>query len=184
MAKVSETTGQLCEPIKRYYITANIFANLFIVLFLRNRVAEMRSSGISRVAKPALGSPVIFSSNGSPLKEFLDSPLTRQVAKHTRQIEEKNSELRELKVELDKERMEKQFLAEENSQVKNERRRLEVDKSDLLIRVRDLTDGCRSHDNSVVDSELSAQYHTLLQEHKEQEKYLATVQQQLYQVGV
>merc|ERR1740123_2432739 len=117
MAKVSETTGQLCEPIKR------------------NRVAEMRSSGIS------------------------------QVAKHTRQIEEKNSELRELKVELDKERMEKQFLAEENSQVKNERRRLEVDKSDLLIRVRDLTDGCRSHDNSVVDSELSSQYHTLLKEH-------------------
>ena len=104
------------------------------------------------------------------------------MAKHTRQIEEKNSELRELKVELDRERMEKQFLAEENTRVKNERRRLEADKSDLLIRVRDLTDGCRSHDNSAVDSDLSEQYHTLLQEHKEQEKYLATVQQQLYQV--
>lgn len=86
-----------------------------------------------------------------------------QVAKHTRQIEEKNSELRELKVELDKERMEKQFLAEENTRIKNERRRLEADKSDLQIRVRDLTDGCRSHDNSAVDSELSDQYHTLLQ---------------------
>lgn len=149
-------------------------------MFLRNRVAE-RSSAISRVAKPTIGSPVIFSSNGSPLKEFLDSPLTRQVrqgtchmctvhktgslqvAKHTRQIEEKNSELRELKVELDKERMEKQFLAEENTRIKNERRRLEADKSDLQIRVRDLTDGCRSHDNSAVDSELSDQYHTLLQ---------------------
>ena len=157
------------------------FRESSIVLFLRNRVAE-RSSAISRVAKPTIGSPVIFSSNGSPLKEFLDSPLTRQVAKHTRQIEEKNSELRELKVELDKERMEKQFLAEENTRIKNERRRLEADKSDLLIRVRDLTDGCRSHDNSAVDSELSDQYHTLLQEYKEQEKYLASVQQQLYQV--
>ena len=83
---------------------------------------------------------------------------------------------------FNKERMEKQFLAEENTRIKNERRRLEADKSDLLIRVRDLTDGCRSHDNSAVDSELSDQYHTLLQEHKEQEKYLASVQQQLYQV--
>ena len=85
------------------------------------------------------------------------------MAKHTRQIEDKNSELRELKVELDKERMEKQFLAEENTRIKNERRRLEADKSDLQIRVRDLTDGCRSHDNSAVDSDLSDQYHTLLQ---------------------
>ena len=40
----------------------------------------------------------------------------------------------------------------------------------------------RSHDNSAVDSELSEQYHTLLAEYKEQEKYLSSVQQQLYQV--
>ena len=53
----------------------------------RNRVAE-RSSAISRVARPTLGSPVIFSSNGSPLKEFLDSPLTRQTAKHNKQLED------------------------------------------------------------------------------------------------
>ena len=141
MAKVSETTGQLVEPIKRYYSTA--FSGIFIFFILRNRVAE-RSSAISRVAKPTIGSPVIFSSSGSPLKEFLDSPLTRQVAKHTRQIEEKNNELRELKVELDRERMEKQFFAEENSQVKMEKRRMETDITDLKTRLRDLTDGTRS----------------------------------------
>ena len=141
MAKVSETTGQLAEPIKRYYFTAT-FSGIFIFFILRNRVAE-RSSAISRVAKPTIGSPVIFSSSGSPLKEFLDSPLTRQVAKHTRQIEEKNNELRELKVELDRERMEKQFLAEENSQVKTERRRMETDITDLKTRLRDLTEGTR-----------------------------------------
>ena len=143
MAKVSETTGQLAEPIKRYYFTAYAtFSGIFIFFILRNRVAE-RSSAISRVAKPTIGSPVIFSSSGSPLKEFLDSPLTRQVAKHTRQIEEKNNELRELKVKLDRERMEKQFLAEENSQVKTERRRMETDITDLKTRLRDLTEGTR-----------------------------------------
>ena len=142
MAKVSETTGQLAEPIKRYYFTAT-FSGIFIFFILRNRVAE-RSSAIFRVAKSTIGSPVIFSSSGSPLKEFLDSPLTRQVAKHTRQIGEKNNELRELKVELDRERMEKQFLAEENSQVKTERRRMESDITDLKTRLRDLIDGTRS----------------------------------------
>ena len=40
----------------------------------------------------------------------------------------------------------------------------------------------RSHDNSAVDSELSEQYHTLLAEYKEQEKYLSSVQQELNQV--
>ena len=79
MAKVSETTGQLVEPIKRCIIVLQNFREFSIVLFRRNRVAE-RSSAISRVAKPTIGSPVIFSSNGSPLKEFLDSPLTRQVS--------------------------------------------------------------------------------------------------------
>ena len=125
MSKVSETTGQLVEPVKR------------------NRVAE-RSSAISRVARPTLGSPVIFSSNGSPLKEFLDSPLTRQAAKHNKQLEEKNGELREIKAELDRERMEKQFLAEEISQVKTEKRRMETDINDLKTMLRDLTDGTRS----------------------------------------
>ena len=141
-----------------------------------------RSSAISRVAKPTIGSPVIFSSNGSPLKEFLDSPYTRATAKHQKQIEEKNNELRELKVELDKERMEKQFLADENGRIKQDRRRLETDKSDLLLRIRDMTDACRSHDNSSVDSDISDQYQALLREHKDQEKYLSSVQQQLDQV--
>ena len=148
----------------------------------RNRVAE-RSSAISRVAKPTIGSPVIFSSNGSPLKEFLDSPLTRQVAKHQKQIEDKNGELRELKVELDKERMEKQFLAEENIRIKQERRRLESDNSDLKMRIRDISDNCKSHDTSAADPDLADQYHNLLREHKEQEKYLTQVQQELIQVS-
>ena len=105
----------------------------------RNRVAE-RSSAISRVAKPTLGSPVIFSSNGSPLKEFLDSPLTRQVAKHHRQIEEKNGELREIKAELDRERMEKQFLVEETSRLKQERKRLESDNCDLKMKMKEVSE--------------------------------------------
>ena len=163
MAKVSETTGQLVEPIKR------------------NRVAE-RSSAISRPAKPTIGSPVIFSSNGSPLKEFLDSPLTRQVAKHQKQIDDKNSELRELKVELDKERMEKQFLAEENSRIKQERRRLESDNGELKIQIRELSESSRANDSSNMDTDIANQYHQLLKEHKEQEKYLDSVQTQLYQV--
>ena len=46
-------------------------------------------------------------------------------------------------MELDRERMEKQFLAEENSQVKTERRRMETDITDLKTRLRDLTEGTR-----------------------------------------
>ena len=99
-----------------------------------------RSSAISRVARPTLGSPVIFSSNGSPLKEFLDSPLTRQTAKHNKQLEEKNGELREIKAELDRERMDKHFLMEENSRLKQERKRLESDNCDLKIKVKELSE--------------------------------------------
>ena len=99
-----------------------------------------RSSAISRVARPTLGSPVIFSSNGSPLKEFLDSPLTRQAAKHNKQLEEKNGELREIKAELDRERMEKQFLQEETSRLKQDRKRLESENGDLKIKVKEVSE--------------------------------------------
>lgn len=104
------------------------------------------------------------------------------MAKHQKQIEEKNSELRELKVELDKERMEKQFLAEENTRIKQDRRRLESDNSDLKIRIRDMGETSRSNDSAHYDPDMADQYHNLLKEFKEQEKYLSKVQQQLEMV--
>ena len=140
-----------------------------------------RSSAISRVARPTLGSPVIFSSNGSPLKEFLDSPLTRQTAKHNKQLEEKNGELREIKTELDRERMDKQFLLEENSRLKQERKRLESDNCDLKIKVKEVSE-VRLNESTGNKVDTSDLYHNLLKEHKEQEKYLGSVQHQLFQV--
>ena len=133
------------------------------------------------MARPTLGSPVIFSSAGSPLKEFLDSPLTRQVAKHHKQLEEKNGELREIKAELDKERMEKQFLVDETSRLKQERKRLESDNCDLRMKMIEVSEA-KLNESAGPRVDTSDLYHSLLKEHKEQEKYLTTVQQQLFQV--
>ena len=140
-----------------------------------------RSSAISRVARPTLGSPVIFSSNGSPLKEFLDSPLTRQAAKHNKQLEDKNGELREIKAELDRERMEKHFLQEETCRLRQERKRLESDNCDLKIKVKEVSEA-RMNESTGNNIDTSDLYHSLLKEHKEQEKYLVSVQHQLFQV--
>ena len=109
---MSETTGQLTAPV------------------FRTRLADRPAT---RVAKPSVSSPVIFTTgspttSNSPLKDFLDSPATRREAQYQRQIEQRN---RLLRTSLETEKTEKQFAFEENSRLQEERLRLQQESLSL-----------------------------------------------------
>jgi len=164
MSNVSETTGQLSAPV------------------VRARLADRPST---RVGKPSPGSPVIFSSSGnnSPLKEFLDSPQTRQLATYQRMLEERNAQTRLLRTELETEKTERQFVVEEANRFKEQTRRLEVELSTLKQEMRDKAANVELSDSSLNEGEINQKYHLLVSEQKEQSKYLASVEQQLAEVA-
>jgi len=162
MSKISETTGQLTAPV-------------------------VRVGKPMRVGKPSPGSPVIFSSSpgggsGSPLKDFLDSPQTRQVATYQKMVEERNVQTRMLRTELENEKTERQFLFEEANRLKEDKKKLESEMNTVKQELRDRNVATETPDSSLNEGDLSQKYHQLMTEKKEQAKYLATVEQQLYEV--
>jgi len=162
MSNVSETTGQLSAPVVR---------------------ARLADRPATRVGKPSPGSPVIFSSSGSgsPLKDFLDSPQTRQLATYQRMLEERNAQTRILRTELETEKTERQFMGEEAARMKEQTKKVEVEIVSLRQELRDKA-AMETPDSSMNEGEISQKYHLLITEQKEQGKYLAKVEQQLAEV--
>ena len=56
------------------------------------------------MARNKPGSPVIFSNHGSPVKDFVESPQTRQLVTLQKQLEEKNIQARNLRSDLENEK--------------------------------------------------------------------------------
>jgi len=165
MSNVSETTGQLSAPVVR---------------------ARLADRPATRVGKPSPGSPVIFSSGGStsnsPLKEFLDSPHTRQLSNYQKMLEERNAQTRLLRTELETEKTERQFMVDEASRMKEHTRKLEAEVCSLKQEMRDKAASLEMNESSLNEGEFSQKYHLLVSEQKEQAKYLAKVEQQLLEV--
>jgi len=160
LSRVSETTGHLVAPI------------------LRARIA---SNSMTRVGKPSPQSPVIFASSpSSPLKEFLDSPNTRQVSKFQVLLDERVRQNMHLRSELEAEKTERQFAVEEMERGKTERQRLEQELAQLRQEFRErAADIELNTSQNSPDSELRDKYHKLINENKEENRYRAKLESQL-----
>jgi len=154
-SKISDVTGQLSAPVQK----------------IRNS------------SRPSMGSPIIFASSpnhDSPLKEFLDSPTVRQATKYQRLMEERNTQNRELRAQLETEKMEKQFAVDELEHLKKAKVSADMEVMSLKQEMRErsaASDLDMSRNNS--NSELSEKFHSLLEEKKDGEKYHAIIEMQL-----
>jgi len=150
-SKISDKTGQLTAPVQK-----------------------LRTS-----SRPSMGSPVIFTSSPSyesPLKEFLDSPTVRQVTKNQRLIEERNRQIRELRSQLEAEKMEKQLAVKQLWQAKES-----ADKEMMMLK-QEMRKRSSASDLNMSrnegDSELSDKFHSLLKEKRDSDMYLVLVEKQ------
>jgi len=153
-SKINDMTGQLSAPVQK-----------------------LRTS-----SRPSMGSPVIFTSSpshDSPLKEFLDSPTVRQVTKYQRQMEERNSQIRELRSQMESEKMEKQLIVNEMENLRQAKESADIEMMTLKqeMRKRSSTSDLNMSRNEG-NSELSEKFHSLLKEKKDSDMYLVLIEKQ------
>ena len=162
---MSETTGQLTAPV------------------FRTRLADRPAT---RVAKPSVSSPVIFTTgspttSNSPLKDFLDSPATRREAQYQRQIEQRNHQNRLLRTSLETEKTEKQFALEENSRLQEERLRLQQELAATKAAAREQLARAMKERDQGQESDLQTRFHANLDQLRDEIKYRESVERELEQ---
>jgi hypothetical protein len=145
MSRVSETTGLLADPAPR---------------------ARIPSSNLYRAKKASPGSPVIFQytpGSGSPGKQPMDSPVSSQVH---RLLEERTQQLRQLRTDLEAERSEKQYSAQELETIKIEKTRLEHEIQRLKQEKREQAAKEDFNLSVNMESEVKEKFHKLLEDKK------------------
>ena len=159
---MSETTGQLTAPV------------------FRTRLADRPAT---RVAKPSVSSPVIFTTgsptSNSPLKDFLDSPATRREAQYQRQIEQRNQQNRHLRTQLEGEKTEKQFALEELERVQEERLRLQQELAGTKQAAREQLARAEKERDQGHESDLQTRFHANLDQLRDEIKYRESVEREL-----
>ena len=159
---MSETTGQLTAPV------------------FRTRLADRPAT---RVAKPSVSSPVIFTTgsptSNSPLKDFLDSPATRREAQYQRQIEQRNQQNRHLRTQLEGEKTEKQFALEELNRVQEERLRLQQELAVTKQAAREQLARAEKERDQGHESDLQTRFHANLDQLRDEIKYRESVERDL-----
>ena len=162
LLRVSETTGQLTAPV------------------FRTRLADRPAT---RVAKPNVSSPVIFTTgsptSNSPLKDFLDSPATRREAQYQRQIEQRNQQNRHLRTQLEGEKTEKQFALEELNRVQEERLRLQQELAVTKQAAREQLARAEKERDQGHESDLQTRFHANLDQLRDEIKYRESVERDL-----
>ena len=162
LLRVSETTGQLTAPV------------------FRTRLADRPAT---RVAKPSVSSPVIFTTgsptSNSPLKDFLDSPATRREAQYQRQIEQRNQQNRHLRTQLEGEKTEKQFALEELNRVQEERLRLQQELAVTKQAAREQLARAEKERDQGHESDLQTRFHANLDQLRDEIKYRESVERDL-----